>query len=113
VKEEVDQYIRKFLSTMPSEDMYFDAIREIMKDIIKEYIKKKINESEGLKKEIQEVLREYLEARLKEYDSMAKMARVTARIGVATAPQSIKDEAMTDFLSSFQKEIEEIIRRTL
>lgn len=113
MKEDLDLYIKRFLGTMPSEELYFEAIRDIMKEIIKEYIKKKINESEGLKNEIMEVLREYLEARLKEYDSMAKMAKVTAKIGVATAPQAIKDEAMTDFLNSFQKEIEEIIRHTL
>ncbi|OWP56486.1 MAG: nitrite reductase [Thermoplasmatales archaeon B_DKE] len=113
MKENLDLYIKRFMSTMPSEELYFEAIREIMKDIIKEYIKKKINESEGLRLEIMEVLKEYMEARLKEYDSMAKMAKVTAKIGVATAPKSIKDEAMTDFLSSFQSEIEEIIKRTL
>ena len=113
VNDRIDQNIKNFMKTLPSEDIYFEAVREIIKDILKEYIKKRINDDPELKAGIADVLKEFIAAKLKEYDSMARMARITAKIGVKIAPDSIKDEAMDDFVNVFQKEIEEIIKKTL
>ena len=113
VNDRIDQNIKNFMKTLPSEDIYFEAVREIIKDILKEYIKKRINDDPELKAGIADVLKEFIAAKLKEYDSMARMARITAKIGAKIAPDSIKDEAMDDFVNVFQKEIEEIIKKTL
>ncbi len=110
---EIDKKLENFIRSLPSEEIYFEAIREILKDIIKEYIKKKINSDDHLKHEIVEVLKEFTEAKVKEYDSMAKMTRISAKLGYSLAPESLKDEAISNFLSVFQKEIEDIIRKTL
>ena len=84
-----------------------------MKDLIKEYIKKKLNESPELKKELASIVEGFLEAKIKEYDSMAKMVKITAKIGFLSAPESVRDVATKDFVETFRKEIEEIILRTL
>lgn len=112
MEDTLERYLGNFMKTMPSEELYFEAVREIMKDLIKEFIRKKINEDETLKKQIVDVIEEFMEARIKEYDSMAKMAKITAKIGVLTTPKSIKDEALSDFAETFKREIEEIIRKT-
>lgn len=97
---------------MPSEDLYFEAIHDIMKDLVKEYIKRKINQNESIKAEIMSILEKFLESKFKEYDALARMAKVTAEIGLITAPTSIKDEAVSDLVNTFRKEIEEIIKKT-
>ncbi len=110
--EEVDKYLKNFLKAMPSEDLYFEAIHDIMKDLVKEYIKRKINQNESIKAEIMSILEKFLESKFKEYDALARMAKVTAEIGLITAPTSIKDEAVSDLVNTFKKEIEEIIKKT-
>ncbi len=112
MEDQVTQYLKNIFKTMPSEDLYFEALRDIMKDLVKEYLRKKINENAELKNSIADVLQEYMEGKLKEYDSMAKMAKITAKIGLITTPQPIRDEAISDFMNVFQKEIEEIIKKT-
>lgn len=109
---DVEKYLKNIVKTLPSEDLYFEAIREIMKDLIKEYIRKRINQNKELKTEIAQVLEDFLESKIKEYDSMARMAKVTAKIGLMTTPENIKDQAVNDFTNMFRKEIEEIIKRT-
>lgn len=109
---DVEKYLKDILRTMPSEELYFEAIREIMKDLIKEYIRKRINQNQELKNEIAQVLQDFMESKIKEYDSMARMAKVTAKIGLMTTPENIKDQAVSDFTNMFRKEIEEIIKRT-
>lgn len=110
--EEVEKYLKNFLKAMPSEDLYFEAIHEIIKDLVKEYIKRKINQNESIKTEIMAILEKFLESKFKEYDAMARMAKVTAEIGLITAPTNIKDEAVSDLVNTFRKEIEEIIKKT-
>lgn len=100
------------MKAMPSEDLYFEAIHEIIKDLVKEYIKRKINQNESIKTEIMGILEKFLESKFKEYDAMAKMAKVTAEIGLIAAPTNIKDEAVSEFMGTFKKEIEEIIKKT-
>jgi len=112
VPGDVEKYLKNIVKTLPSEDLYFEAIREIMKDLIKEYIRKRINQNQELKTEIAQVLEDFLESKIKEYDSMARMAKVTAKIGLMTTPENIKDQAVNDFTNMFRKEIEEIIKRT-
>ncbi|MHB1471331.1 MAG: nitrite reductase [Thermoplasmataceae archaeon] len=109
---DVEKYLKDLMRTMPSEELYFEAIREIMKDLIKEYIRNRINQNQELKTEIAQVLQDFLESKIKEYDSMARMAKVTAKIGLLTTPENIKDQAVSDFTNMFRKEIEEIIKRT-
>ncbi|MEM0139840.1 MAG: nitrite reductase [Ferroplasma sp.] len=113
MKKSINDYIDNVLNSGPSEDMYFEAIHDVFKDLIKEYVRKRINEDPELRKQISEVIEELMEAKIKEYDSMAKMAKVTAKIGITSVPTVIKEEALNDFLATFKKEIEEVIKRTL
>lgn len=112
VEKSIDKKLSEFMRTLPSEELYFEAVREIVKDIIKEYIRHHINKRPELKDALADALKEFIEAKIKEYDSMAKMAKVTASIGISATPKSIKDEALKDFLDVFQKEIEDIIKKT-
>ncbi len=113
MKKDVNEYLNNIINSAPSEEMYFEAIHDVFKDLIKEYIRKKINEDSEIKKQITEVIEEFMEAKIKEYDSLAKMAKVTAKIGISTAPNGIKQEALNDFMDTFKREIEEIIKSTL
>jgi len=112
VDERIESRLKEIVRSLPSEELYFEAIRDIIKDLIKEYLRKEINQNAELKKGISEGLRMYMEAKLMEYNSMAKMAKITASLSLMAAPESVKDEAIKDFASVFQKEIEDIIRKT-
>lgn len=112
MEQELDRKVRQIVKALPSEELYFEAIRDIIKDLIKEYLRKQINQNAELKKSIVEALKVYIEAKVKEYDSMARMAKVTASLSLLAAPEALKNEALGDFINMFQKEIEEIIKRT-
>ncbi len=111
--DDIQKYLKEIMNTLPSEEMYIESVREIVKDFIKEYIKKKLNEDKELKKQLVSVIEGYLEAKVKEYDSMARMAKLTAKLGFLSAPDSIKETATKDLIETFRKEIEEIILRTI
>lgn len=111
--EDIQKYLKEIMNMLPSEEMYIEALRDIMKDFIKEYIRKKLKEDASLKKELASVIEGFLEAKVKEYDSMAKMAKITAKIGFLSAPESVRETATKDIIETFRKEIEEIVLRTI
>ena len=39
--EDIERYLSNFFKAMPSEDLYFEALHEIIKDLVKEYLKRK------------------------------------------------------------------------
>lgn len=111
--DEIQKYLKEIMNTLPSEEMYLEAVRDIVKDFIKEYIRKKLNDDASLKKELASVIEGFLEAKVREYDSMAKMAKITAKIGFLSAPESVRETATKDLIETFRKEIEEIVLRTI
>jgi len=110
--DEVTDYVKNLLKFLPSEQLFFEAFHDLMKDLIKEYLRKRITQNEELRKEMGQILERFLEAKLKEYDSMARMAKLTAKVGLLTAPESLKDEAISEVFSVFRKEIEDILKKT-
>ena len=66
-----------------------------------------------MKAQLVQVLEKYLEGKTRQYDSMIKMAKFMAEVSLVSAPKDIKDEAITDFISTFKNELEEILKRTL
>ncbi|MCL4332394.1 MAG: nitrite reductase [Candidatus Thermoplasmatota archaeon] len=113
VDPKIDTKVHGFLKTLPSEELFFEAVRDLMKDLIKEFLKKRINSDPELKELVIEALKGFIDAKLREYGSMAKMAKLTAKVGLNVAPSEIKDEALNNIMETFQSEIEEIIRKTL
>lgn len=112
LEQDIDQKLKQIVKALPSEELYFEAIRDIIKDLIKEYLRKQINQNAELRNGIVEALKGFIEAKVKEYDSMARMAKVTASLSLLATPEALKNEAISDFANMFQKEIEEIIKRT-
>ncbi|MCL4328906.1 MAG: nitrite reductase [Candidatus Thermoplasmatota archaeon] len=113
VDNRLDGKIKGLLATLPSEELFLEAVRDMMKDIIKEFVRNRVDRDSELKDLIVEALKEFLDAKIKEYDSMAKMAKITAKIGITAAPSEVKEEALNDVMATFRKEIEEVIRKTL
>ncbi|BAB60539.1 TVG1442264 [Thermoplasma volcanium GSS1] len=111
--DDLEKYFKEFMKIMPTEDLYFEAVRDIVKDLIKEYIKKKMNEDETIRKDLARVIEEFMDARIKEYDAVASMAKIVAKIGLVSAPDDVKEQVYNDFITMFQKEIEGIIKKTL
>ncbi|EQD36871.1 nitrite reductase/sulfite reductase, partial [mine drainage metagenome] len=49
IDPKIDNKLKGFMATLPSEEIFFEAIRELMKDVIKEFLKKRINSDPELK----------------------------------------------------------------
>ncbi|MEM3413698.1 MAG: hypothetical protein QXE27_07135 [Thermoplasmata archaeon] len=54
-----------------------------------------------------------VEARMREVYAIAKIAKCSAKLGLAAMPPEMKDELVKSFVSLFEKELNEILDKTL
>jgi adenosyl cobinamide kinase/adenosyl cobinamide phosphate guanylyltransferase len=98
---------------MPHKDLMIDAVQDLVKDEIKHYIKKKLDEDPQLKAEIKEAINEYLSAKIKEVNATLKLAKSGAKLGLNLIPDNLRAEVSRDIVGLFEKELGIILEKGL
>lgn len=109
----VDEIIKETERVLPSEDLMLEAIRDLMKDEIKEYIKEKMEENPEIKENMRKSMLLYIEAKMKEVEAMTLMTKSMGELGVISLPPEMKKEFLESMYRMFQKEIDELIDKTI
>ncbi|AGB04065.1 hypothetical protein AciM339_0167 [Aciduliprofundum sp. MAR08-339] len=109
----VEEILKESEKIMPSEDMVIEVMRDIMKDQVKEYIKERIDKNPKVKDEIHEAMMMYLNAKIKELEATALLTKALGELGVVSLPPEMKKEFVANLYKMFQKEIDEILEKTL
>ena len=111
--EDLEELLKKSERIMPSEELFIEAVRDLMKDEIKSYLKEKMEENPRIKEVLKEAMLDYVEAKVKESESITKLTKALAELGVITLPPEIKEKIISMLSSTFKKEIDEILEKTL
>jgi|ECHhosMinimDraft_1075155.scaffolds.fasta_scaffold21986_1 hypothetical protein len=96
-----------------SEDLIYDAIRDIYKEEIKSIIMEKVNKDPRMKKEFRESLEEFVRAKLIEGTAIAKMTKILVEVAVVSLPQEMKEELVNSIIKAVGPEIDELLKKTL
>ncbi len=110
---DIDELLKKSEKVLPSEELFVDAVRDLMKDEIKSYLKDKLRENPHLREEIRAAMLQYVEAKVKESEAMTRLIKAYAELGILTLPPELREEIIKSMYRTFQKEIDEIIEKTL
>ena len=98
---------------LPHKDLVFEAVQDLIKDEIKYYIKKKLDDDPELKAEIKEALNEYISAKIKEVNATLKLAKAGAKLGLDLIPDNLRAEVSRDIVGLFEKELGIILEKGL
>jgi len=96
---------------MPHRDLVIEAVHDLVKDEIKNYIKQKLDEDPELKKEIKEAMNDYLTAKVSEVNATLKLAKAGAKLGLNLIPDHLRAEVTKDIASILEKEIGDIMEK--
>ncbi len=110
---DMDKLIKKSEELLPSEELFMEAVREMMKDQIKNYLKQKMNENPKIRDAIREAMLDYVAAKVKESEAIAKLVKAYAQLGIMTLPSDMKSEIISTLYSTFKDEIDEVIEKTI
>ncbi len=109
----IEMLLKDTEKIMPSEDMMLEVLRDLMKDQMKEYIKEKMDENPKIKEEMKEAMMMYINAKVKEIEAATLLTKALGELGVISLPPDVKKEFISNLYQMFQKEIDEIMEKTL
>jgi hypothetical protein len=72
------------------EDLLIDAARDLIREEIKDYIRKRLDASPELKKEFKDAIGMYFEAKLMEAFANIKLVKAGAKLGLEMIPKKMK-----------------------
>jgi hypothetical protein len=96
---------------LKAEGLVTAAMRDLIRDEIKEYMRAKLEEDQDLKKEIKEALNMYMESRAKELLATVRLAKAGTKMSFALLPENLKEDIKEEILGMFEAEIAEFLER--
>ncbi len=111
--QNIQELMKKAEDILPSEDLFLEVIKEIMKDEIKDYIRQKMEDNPKIKEELREGIFKYVNAKVMEAEATTVILKALGELGILTLPPEIKKDLLSSFYKTFQKEIDEILEKTL
>jgi hypothetical protein len=108
----LEPFIKASGGGLRTEDIVIEAVRDLIKDEIKRYIRGKLESNPELKEEVKNAVSDFIEAKVKEGYALVKMAKCGAKLGMELVPEKLKDELAKELVSIFEKEIGAVIDKT-
>lgn len=99
--------------TIDVEDIILESLRDMIKDEVKQHIRKALEKDPNLKKELKEAVTLYLEARAKQIYATVLLAKGATKLGLSIMPADLKKDLSKEVLSILEKELSQIMDRTL
>lgn len=91
------------------EDILIEAARDLVKDELKDHIRKALKDNPDLKKEFKDAIGMYYEAKIKEMFASIKLMKASAKLGLELMPDKLKKEMSKEL----EQEINKLIEKTL
>lgn len=109
----VELALKQTKGLLHAEDILVEAVRDLVKDEIKRYVREKLEGRPELKEEIKVAVAELMEAKIKEAAALVKMAKAGAKLGLELVPPHLREEVTKDLIGMFEKEISVLMEKTL
>ncbi len=109
----VELALRQTKGLLQAEDILVEAIKDMVKDEIKRYVREKLDARPELKEELKIAITEMMEAKVKEAAALVKMAKAGAKLGLELVPPHLREEVTKELIGIFEKEISVLMDKTL
>ena len=112
-EEMVKDILKQTGSTLQIENLMMESFREILKDEIKSRMQESLERNPDIRRDISEAIDILMEARLKEALALMKLAKASTKLGVESTPPEVRKEMISSFTALFEKELGELLEKTL
>ena len=102
--------VRELITT---EDLVIEAVKDLVKDELKGYIRARIERDDDLKEELREAIQYYFSAKARSLYAELKATRGAARLGIALLPDDLQEDFSSALVTLFEKELVSMLDRAL
>jgi adenosyl cobinamide kinase/adenosyl cobinamide phosphate guanylyltransferase len=107
----MDNMLKSTIGVSNTEDLVIEALRDLVKDEIKKYVRQKIDENPEIKAEMKEAIKLYIDAKTREAYSLMKLGKCTAELGIQIVPIEMKEKLGRDISNLIEKEISQVFEK--
>ncbi len=105
---DIESLLKSTLS-VNTEELLIEAMKDLIKDEIKKYVRQKFDENPHLKAEAKRIVGDMMEAKMKETYALMRLGKLTAELGVAMVPEDMREQIERDLASLLEKEVSRVI----
>tara|TARA_X000001036_G_scaffold105846_1_gene98975 strand:- start:383 stop:733 length:351 start_codon:yes stop_codon:yes gene_type:complete len=98
---------------MATEDIMIEAVRDLVKDEIKTYIRDKVEADQELKAELKDAISYYFNAKARSVYAELKASRAAAKLGLRVLPEDLQGEVGEALVGLFEKELGDLLEKAL
>jgi adenosyl cobinamide kinase/adenosyl cobinamide phosphate guanylyltransferase len=104
----MDTMLKSTIGVSNTEDLIIEAVRDLIKDEIKKYVRQKIDENPAIKKEMKEAVAEFIDAKGREAYAIIKLGKCAAELGIQVVPPEMKEKLGKDLASLVEREMSQV-----
>lgn len=110
-EESLNSILKDPLGAIRVEDLVVEAARDLIKDEIKRYIRKKLDEDPKLKNDVRTAVAELMDAKAREAYALVKLGKCGVNLGIALVPQDLKERMDRDIAGLLEREMGQVVGR--
>ena len=108
----VEKVLRDTMGAVHTEDLFVEAVRDLVRDEVKSYIRARLDANPELKVEIREAVKDLMESKLREAYAFVKLAKAGAKLGLELVPPEMRAEVTKELARIIEKEVGAILKRS-
>ena len=108
----VEKVLRDTIGAVHTEDLLVEALRDLVKDEVKAYVRVRLDANPELRAEIREAVKDLLEAKIREAYAFVKLAKAGAKLGLELVPAEMRTEVTRELARIIEKEVGALMART-
>jgi adenosyl cobinamide kinase/adenosyl cobinamide phosphate guanylyltransferase len=110
-EENIATMVRSQLGAFRTEDLLVEALRDMVKDEIRKYVRQRLDENPELRKEIKAAIGEFISAKMNETYALLKLTKSGAELGLTMIPKDLREKLGKDIASLLEKEVSQVIEK--
>ena len=107
----LDTVLKDTIGVSNTEDLIIEAVRDLVKDEIKRYIRQKIDENPAIKAELKEAVAMFIDAKSREVYAIFKLGKAGAELGIVAVPPEMRAKLGKDLASLIEREMSQVFEK--
>lgn len=108
----VEKVLRDTMGAVHTEDLLVEAVRDLVKDEVKAYVRAALERNPDLKAEIRDAVKDVMQAKLQEAYAFAKLAKAGVKLGLELVPPDMRAEVTKELARIIEKEVGAILEHS-
>jgi adenosyl cobinamide kinase/adenosyl cobinamide phosphate guanylyltransferase len=105
----MENALKSAVESMHAEDLLVEAMRDMVKDEIKHYVRQKLEENPQIKAEVKAAVRDLIDAKVREAYALVRLAKSGAELGLEIVPPEMKERLSKDIAALIEKEMSSVM----